>query len=324
MEEDGRGPKGAGSRAGRAEVCGAFGEIAPCGVLLEICENRGMLGSMGKLVSLIAASLASAGILMMAGCSSPREVKKRPSSYGSLPIRTDPYTASLTAPAAARPAAARSRTQTHLVTAPAAPRKSPSVLLTEVRLREDFLSASARGRSSSRAMRPRYITIHSTQNWSSGADPWRHSLALKRGTLGRLSWHFTVDDKVAVQHLPTTITGNHADYDGPGNRQSIGIEMCEHPGNSRAETVDRTAKLAAYLMQKHNIPLSQVVPHYHWPRRGKNPPNKNCPHFLLDNGRPGPKWRAFLVRVKSYHDAISGGSDNRWASREGSEGASGT
>ncbi|HUF61742.1 MAG TPA: N-acetylmuramoyl-L-alanine amidase [Verrucomicrobiales bacterium] len=172
-------------------------------------------------------------------------------------------------------------------------------------------------------MRPRYITIHSTQNWSSGADPWRHSLALKRGTLGRLSWHFTVDDKVAVQHLPTTITGNHADYDGPGNRNSIGIEMCEHPGNSRAATVERTAKLAAYLMHKYNIPLDHVVPHYHWPRRGRNPPNKNCPHFLLDNGRPGPKWRAFLVKVKFYHDSISSGSENRWASREAGVGESG-
>jgi N-acetylmuramoyl-L-alanine amidase len=172
-------------------------------------------------------------------------------------------------------------------------------------------------------MRPRYITIHSTQNWSKGADPWRHSLALKRGSLGRLSWHFTVDDKVAVQHLPTTITGNHADYDGPGNRQSIGIEMCEHSGCNRAATVERTAKLAAYLMYKYNIPLNNVVPHYHWPRHGKNPPNKNCPHFLLDNGRPGPKWKAFLAKVKNYHDSIRAGTGNQWASRDGESGESG-
>ncbi|NNC87570.1 MAG: N-acetylmuramoyl-L-alanine amidase [Akkermansiaceae bacterium] len=164
-------------------------------------------------------------------------------------------------------------------------------------------------------MRPRYITIHSTQNWSSGADAWRHGLALKRSKLGKLSWHYTVDEDVAVQHLPTTITGNHADYDGPGNRYSIGIEMCEHPGNSRSVTIDRTAKLSAYLMKKYNIPLSRVVPHYHWPRRGQNPPNKNCPHFLLNNGRPGSKWRSFLGKVNGYHKAITLPRSEAWASR---------
>ena len=69
-------------------------------------------------------------------------------------------------------------------------------------------------------MKPRYITIHSTQNWT--ADASRHSLALKRGALrapkrrggnriGYLIWHFTVDDTVAIQHLPTSEQGEHAD-----------------------------------------------------------------------------------------------------------------
>jgi N-acetylmuramoyl-L-alanine amidase len=186
-------------------------------------------------------------------------------------------------------------------------RKSPTSLLAEAKVRKDFISTSAKGRRLSRSFTPSYITIHSTQNWSSGADAWRHSLALKNSKLGKLSWHFTVDESVAVQHLPTTITGNHADFDGPGNRTSIGIEMCEHPGNSRNATVERTAKLAAYLMYKYDIPLSKVVPHYHWPRHGMSPAHKNCPHFLLDNGRPGPKWRAFQIKVKSYYDDITSG-----------------
>ena len=183
--------------------------------------------------------------------------------------------------------------------------KSASSLLGEVNVKRDYLSYSAKGRTR-KGMSPRYITIHSTQNWSRGADANRHSLALKRGALGRLSWHYTVDEDRAVQHLPTTEQGNHADYDGPGNRYSIGIEMCEHPGNSRTDTVNRTAKLTAWLMVKHNLSISQVVPHYKWPRKGKNPPNKNCPHFLLDNGRPGKKWQEFLGRVNSYYRQISG------------------
>ena len=187
----------------------------------------------------------------------------------------------------------------------AVPRKAPSSLYAEVKVHRDYLPRSAKGRRGQRSMKPRYITIHSTQNWSKGADPWRHSLALKRSKLGKLSWHYTIDEKVAVQHLPTNVTGRHADFDGPGNKYSIGIEMCEHPGNSRIRTVDRTAKLAAYLMYKHGIPLSKVVPHYHWPRYGMNPPHKNCPHFLLDNGKPGRKWRGFQAKVKKYYDQIT-------------------
>ena len=159
-------------------------------------------------------------------------------------------------------------------------------------------------------MKPRYITIHSTQNYS--ADAWRHSLALKRGALrspkrrggnriGYLIWHFTVDDKVAIQHMPTSEQGEHADFDGPGNRYSVGIEMCEHRGCNRSATIERTAKLTAKLMHDHGIPLSRVVPHYHWPRRGKSPAHKNCPHFLMDNGRPGKKWRWFQSRVNYYY-----------------------
>jgi N-acetylmuramoyl-L-alanine amidase len=184
-----------------------------------------------------------------------------------------------------------------------------AAMLREINLKVDMVPRGTHGRKVVRPMAPRYITIHSTQNFI--ADAERHSLALKRGALrspktrngnriGYLIWHYTTDDRVAIQHMPTHEQGEHADFNGPGNRMSIGIEMCEHRGSSRAATVERTAKLTAVLMKRHNIPLRNVVPHYHWPRKGKNPANKNCPHFLMDNGRPGAKWRAFVSRV-NYH-----------------------
>ncbi len=185
---------------------------------------------------------------------------------------------------------------------------SLSSMLRQVNLRVDMVRKGSYGRRSARPMRPRYITIHSTQNYTAGAE--RHSVALKRGALrtgqrpGYLIWHFTVEDRQAIQHMPTTEQGIHADFDGPGNRTSIGIEMCEHRGNNRASTTERTAKLTAVLMKKNGISLRNVVPHYHWPRKGKRPANKNCPHFLLDNGRPGAKWRGFLSRVNYYYRRI--------------------
>ena len=182
---------------------------------------------------------------------------------------------------------------------------SLSAMLRQVNVKVDMVRRGSYGRRGARPMRPRYITIHSTQNYTAGAE--RHSLALKRGALrtgqrpGYLIWHFTVEDRLAIQHMPTTEQGIHADFNGPGNRSSIGVEMCEHRGNNRQATTERTAKLAAVLMKKNGIPLRNVVPHYHWPRRGKSPANKNCPHFLMDGGRPGAKWRGFLSRVNYYH-----------------------
>jgi N-acetylmuramoyl-L-alanine amidase len=185
-------------------------------------------------------------------------------------------------------------------------------LLRSVNLKQDMVPKGTHGRRVVRRMTPRYITIHSTQNFSSAADAQRHALALKSGKLrapkrtggnriGYLIWHYSVDDRSAVQHMPTHEQGEHADFDGPGNRYSIGIEMCENRGSNLNATIDRTARLTACLMHEHGIPLSRVVPHYHWPRRGVSTPHKNCPHFLLENGRPGRKWRAFLGRVNQYY-----------------------
>lgn len=186
-------------------------------------------------------------------------------------------------------------------------------MLREVNLQQDMVRRGTHGRKVVRPMVPRYITIHSTQNYT--ADARKHALALKNGALrsaktrygnriGYLIWHFTVDDRVAIQHMPTNEQGEHADFHGPGNRLSIGIEMCEQRGSNRSVTIERTAKLTAVLMKRNHIPLQNVVPHYHWPRRGKHPPNKNCPHFLLDNGRPGKKWRWFQNRVNYYYQKL--------------------
>lgn len=191
--------------------------------------------------------------------------------------------------------------------------ESLSAMLCEVNLRKDMVRAGSYGRRVVRPMTPRYITIHSTENYTAGAA--QHSLALKQGALrsgmrpggnriGFLIWHFTVDQGMAIQHMPTNEQGEHADFNGPGNRLSIGIEMCENRGCNLNATMERTAKLTAVLMKKNGIPLQNVVPHYHWPRRGKNPPNKCCPHFLMDNGRPGAKWRGFLGRVSYYYRRI--------------------
>lgn len=185
---------------------------------------------------------------------------------------------------------------------------NPQKLHHELNIKVDLIAPNRFGRKGRRPMEPKYITIHSTQNYT--GDAFAHAKALKKGALrggviGYLCWHFTVQDNAVIQHIPTSERGEHADFDGPGNRYSIGIEMCEHEGNNILLTIDRTAKLTASLMHHHNIPISNVVPHYHWPRNGYDPPNKNCPHFLLEDGRPKDTWRWFIGRVHRHHQRLS-------------------
>jgi len=184
---------------------------------------------------------------------------------------------------------------------------NPGEALKVINLKIDLIPKGKYGRRLDRPMTPRFITIHSTQNYTGNA--YDHAKALKCGALrggvcGYMCWHFTVQDDVAIQHMPTNERGEHADFDGPGNRYSIGIEMCEHKGNNLLQTMERTAELAALLMYYHDIPIENVVPHYHWPRAGYNPPNKDCPHFLMENGKPKARWKWFVSRVQRHYQRL--------------------
>lgn len=176
-------------------------------------------------------------------------------------------------------------------------------------LREMLVPAGQFGRHIEFPMRPTYITIHSTEN--PNATALQHATGMKNGAFrghsqwnrtGFLTWHFSVDDVQAIQSLPLNIQGEHADHDGPGNKTSIGIEICEFRSATRQATaIDRAARLTAYVMHEKGIPLDNVVPHYHWTQVHFNNNHKDCPHILLDGGKPGPRWEAFLRRVRSYY-----------------------
>lgn len=165
-------------------------------------------------------------------------------------------------------------------------------------------------------MRPKYITIHSTQNRGGTADNHAHLLLNsgrrsqnnpRFGRSGWITWHYTVDDREICQHLLPTEQGDHADYGGHGDTESIGIEICEFSDPSRqAAAIDRAARLTAYLADRYRIPDSNIVPHMHWPRWDYKH-GKPCPHILLarDPHAPGgwvlgERWNRFIALVQHY------------------------
>lgn len=172
-------------------------------------------------------------------------------------------------------------------------------------LRVDLIPDGKYGRHLKLPLRVRYITVHSTG--SPGGTAAAHASLLRGGRIraktqwnrrGYNFWHFTVDDREAIQHLPLNEAGEHADHDGPGNATSIGIEICEfrEPARQRA-AIARAAKLVAWLRRKFGVPLDHVVPHYHWTMHRFHNWNKPCPRILMDGGKPGAKWAAFLQQV---------------------------
>ncbi|MCH5586189.1 N-acetylmuramoyl-L-alanine amidase [Shimazuella sp. AN120528] len=74
---------------------------------------------------------------------------------------------------------------------------------------------------------------------------------------------------------------------GTGNRKSLAIEICVNQDGDFAKAKENAAWLTKYLMNKHNIPISNVVQHHYWSK-------KNCPRNLRAHG-----WDAFIAQVKS-------------------------
>ncbi len=149
------------------------------------------------------------------------------------------------------------------------------------------------------------ITIHNTSNASKGADALAHSRWVNntgfykvKGRRNWVSWHYSCDELRIVKHLPTTETGYHAGKP-EGNAHSIGIEICMNSDMDFTKAVDRAAKLVAVLIKSLGLTTDAIVPHYHWTK-------KNCPVKMLDGGKPGAKWAAFIAQVNGYLASVTG------------------
>jgi|LSQX01.1.fsa_nt_gb N-acetylmuramoyl-L-alanine amidase len=158
---------------------------------------------------------------------------------------------------------------------------------------QDFIPKGRRNRPGYK-LEPRYITVHDTANTSAGADAKAHANYVKSAAAAAIpaSWHFTVDDKVIYQHLPLTENGWHAGdgTNGTGNRQSIGIEICENRDGNRAQAEKNAAWLTAKLLKDFGLPLAAVKQHYDWS-------GKNCPAQI--RGRKNG-WQDFLAAVETH------------------------
>lgn len=134
------------------------------------------------------------------------------------------------------------------------------------------------------------ITIHSTANLTSSAKGERNWLTNPSNTR-TASWHYAVDEVDVIEALPATENAWAATdgANGPGNRTSIHVEMCE--SGNRELVLKRTQELVVYLMVKYDI--KTVVRHRDWY-------NKNCPRILNGDGK-WTDWFRFHKEIMELH-----------------------
>lgn len=162
------------------------------------------------------------------------------------------------------------------------------------------------------------VTVHNTDwiNVASETTPAeQYTRATVNGNMNDVRVHYYVDHKCAWQNLPLTLAGWHAaDGSGNGNRKTIAIEciMSSKYNDNDKASEDNCARLAAYLLYKHNLSIDNLYTHTHWlnVKNGKKGSvdelntmynsYKMCPAYIL------PHWQAFKKKVAGYLNELKG------------------
>ena len=158
-----------------------------------------------------------------------------------------------------------------------------------LKIRKNIVSKAITSRVTYGGRNPiEYIVIHETANARRGADANAHGRLQASGNSRQASWHYTVDDKEAVQSFDDRAQCWHA-----GNRRynerSIGIEICINSDGNYRKAVENAAALTAHLMKRYGIPLERVIQH-------NAASGKDCPR-IMRAGSKGVTWGDFRTMV---------------------------
>lgn len=128
-------------------------------------------------------------------------------------------------------------------------------------------------------MAPKFLTVHETGNTDKGANAFHNAKLQENGNDRQASWHYTVDcGDLVYQSIPDDeASWNAGDGNGPGNRESLAVEICVNSDGNFTKARANAIELLKLLMNKHKIPIQNVVPHHHWS-------GKDCPRNILKDG----------------------------------------
>jgi hypothetical protein len=134
---------------------------------------------------------------------------------------------------------------------------------------------------------PATVIWHDTGNPNAGANAEMHRRFTHNGGGEHgVSFHWSVDDREAIQLLPHVERGYHALE--PCNSRTIAVEICIASDLDWERVFDNAAKLGAYI---EAVEGRELVHQQHHDCTGKN-----CPGRIRREGR----WNEFVARIASY------------------------
>ena len=145
----------------------------------------------------------------------------------------------------------------------------------------------------------KFLVIHQTGNAARGANAQMHATYQINNTKYKdpreASWHYSVDDKEAIQSFTHDVSCYHtSDGSGDGNMHSIAIEGCINADGNYIKSVENMARLAAKILKDEKISIMNMKQHYDFARD-----KKNCP-AQIRGGKDGIDWAKFVQMVQGF------------------------
>lgn len=144
---------------------------------------------------------------------------------------------------------------------------------------------------------PKTVVIHNTAMDADAESEAKYVHSKK----GEVTYHYAVDDKVAIKLLPHNRSGWHCGDGGTtiGSKGGIAIEICfSKSGGSRYKKAeDNGARLAAKILYDENLGINALSKHQDWALD-----KKYCPHRILKY----TGWDNFVALVSKYYDELKG------------------
>ena len=157
-----------------------------------------------------------------------------------------------------------------------------------------FISASLWYLKCPFSMKAKGYTVHNTANDAPADNEAKYMENNPKST----SFHVVIDDKKAIEVIPTNRNAFHAGDGkyGTGNRKTIGVEICySKSGGKRFEQAEiNAAEYIAKGLHERGWSIKKVYRHKDWS-------GKYCPHRTMDLG-----WKRFKNMIQAELDVLNG------------------
>ncbi len=186
-----------------------------------------------------------------------------------------------------------------------------------------------------------YVTIHTTNSVGSDEDAKQYTVATYNENMGSTRVNFYVDNIGAWQNMRagtgmcandpegsaevTWHAGDGSIADG-GNMTSLSIEIIMGTSDENdSKAMDNAARIAAWLLHKHNLGIDKLVSHTYWVNKIEGNSFKDvdeqctnivygkkwCPSYIFNSSDQSialDNWKRYKSIINNYFTSLTSGS----------------